>query len=394
MKIIKKQYFIQVNGFTLVEFLVATSIFLVMIILAASIVKLSEAGFSTSKSINETHIDGSKALEFLANDIAIAGYGILSGQQSKIRNGIYFPGMATGPLIPSYTFTQITGVDISNFPINPITQTQFKTQTIFPLLPINKVDNIGYGLGKEGYSDRLTVTYVDPDFIGGTQKFYENSTTTEVDLDYIKGVWSKKDRAVFFESNSSFTYDINSLKKGDIAILRPVSKTIPILGMVTNVSKETNGIFFEDESLGFNSLSDNQPLPFSSLDSGNSVFIQKVKLFTYLVDVSSSRLVRRRYTYAPLGQTGYAFVDDPVCENVEQLLVSYNQIQMTPPFVSSELFNENTELIQDRLDNLVDMQSVNVIVQVRSSDVDTKGKPVRYFALKATFTPKSISFTR
>ncbi|MEW6733011.1 MAG: prepilin-type N-terminal cleavage/methylation domain-containing protein [Acidobacteriota bacterium] len=395
------------DGFTLVEVLVSTLVFLIAVAIAASLVQLGSFDLRTNRSLTEVQQHARTALKFIERDVTNSGHQYLQGDAA---------GGVNGARISRTAFLNVTG--LTNLPANPnITtpNTPANTQELFCLVPVRRRDNLGNGdTVDNGSADRLTIAYVDEFFSAGT-------TTTAPDpprnLTQFRGTWNSGSQFYTLLPDSSgattIVYSLARVRPGDIMMLSFVGEN-PVLVMVTQVDAANRRIQFQsNDPLGFNQINspmrnrndlnaENQALlypleriPVPTPTEPNIITATRVNVFTYLVDNTSRELLRRTYTTT----TPSGFVNDPVCQNVERLWFSYNRVVPSaggtpppPPTFSGEIeidINNNTaELL-----TLQRIRRVNVNLIVRSTEIDRRSKlPARY-NLQGSFMPRNVAYS-
>lgn len=413
---------INAQGFSLVELLIATAVFLIVTAMAASLIRVANFNFGSSRSSAEVQEFARAAMKFLDTDITNSGQGYLQGEPTGT--------VVNGPLVSVNAFRSITGIDLAGPPASA------NSQALFSLVPIRGRDNLGNGTSAAlGSSDRLTVAYADEFFTGGKEETIDPADPSKPlntkELDLIRGRWQAATRTFTVDAtttvpdpnnpgrNLRISYSTENVRPGDIMLVSATGLQSPVLIMVTAVTANT--LSFQVDPLNFNRFTnvppqdpDNagQPHPIDSypidrlnlLQPTAIVTVARVNLNSYLVDVETRDLLRRRYTFPASGLVGDAFIDDPVCQNVERLLITYNNVvpgaapDFTPTFSADineiDTGDSTADLVGTLLSNLHRIRRVNVTLTVRSTEVDRRnGRPAR-FTLQSSFAPRNVSYIR
>lgn len=411
------------QGFTLVEMLVVTAIFLIIIALGAQVIQLATLSSQTNTNINEVEQNARVAMKFIERDITNSGNDFIEGTPANGAN----PASTTGPLVATTAFLQIRGGSTANVPVAATPN----AQGLYCLLPVNRRDNLGNGIAGGGFtaiqngsSDRLTVGYKDEFLVSGTtQRFQDMALTMPIDptplsVGEYTGTWDATTKKVtlanviFDAADSSYikyALDVTQLKQGDLMEFRVNGSSVPaVLGMVTAVDNVAKTITFGPDALGFNTLQGSPVMNpnFYPLDqlappyamAGQVYSLTRANIYTYFVDTTTKELIRRRYKYVPMGSP-ISFIDDTVCQNVERFRLTYNVLTpgdstATPPLLP--VLNNATSLDPDTTptdyNQLRNIRRVNVNLILRSSNLDKRNKQPARYALNASFTPRNTAY--
>ncbi len=335
------------DGFSLIEMMVSMTVFLVIIGIAAGVVRLANFDLRTNRNISQVQQYVRGAMGFLDYDITNSGYNYVYGNPPSGAAGAKTPGGISGPLVTANAFKTITG--IQNLPLHPQTNAPEVSQELFCIVPLRRADNLGNGADANmGSSDRLTVAYEDELFVAGNLlPTPPANTTPDVDpneLSQIVGRWDSTVNPPTFtvgpnrslSTTYTLSYNTLGLKKGDVVLLSaldPDSNQVNALAMVTDNNTGTGKLTFGAEVLGLNAVN-GLPFPAPKFADGtpnltnytpldrmrnlfnvNDVKLRRVRLFTYFVDPQTRQLIRRRYIYSTTAQVGDAFQNDPICQN-------------------------------------------------------------------------------
>ncbi|MBI4854140.1 MAG: type II secretion system protein [Acidobacteria bacterium] len=124
----------------------------------------------------------------------------------------------------------------------------------------------------------------------------------------------------------------------------------------------------------------------------------RVLIYTYIVDTTTRDLIRRRYTYAPsTDPLGNAFINDPVCQNVERFWLSFNLIiPANPPTTTIPTLGNERELDPDATQadytSLQSIRRVNVNLILRSTELDRRTRQPSRVGIQASFSPRNIVY--
>jgi prepilin-type N-terminal cleavage/methylation domain-containing protein len=419
-KIVKKS---DGGGFSLIELLVVAAVFLVVLGIAAQLIQLANFDVRTTRNLVDVEQQARSALKYLNRDVNNSGQGYLQGDAS---------GGVNGPLICITTLQNLTG--LANLPPLPAPIiTPANSQQFFCLVPNNKPDNLGNGAGVMGMADRLTASYVDEFFTSGTSTVTDSTTMaiiSQVTLTSFVGTWTRAARSLnvtnpapapnspMMGQTTTVVYNINSLKPGDILLISSSVLPTPILAMVSSIDTVNNKVFFADDALRFNQLTpgpapdptnlapanqailypldrliDSPPLPMPAITFNAT----KVNIYSYQVDPTSRSLLRRRYTFQPNGTpVGNAFLNDPMCENVERFWFTYNSfvpgVGGGNPTLGPDLpIDPNADTTQYA--KLQQIRRVNVNLIVRSMELDRRNAQPARFCLQSSFDPRNVSYS-
>src|SRR5262249_53301978 len=199
--------------------------------------------------------------------------------------------------------------------------------------------------------------------------------------------------------NITISYNLANIRVGDIVMLTyaqalPTVTPTPALAIVT--AFDTNTITFGADPLQFNKFNtaiptdvngNPDPLRIYPLDrilDNSDVTVTRIKLYTYLADVATHDLIRRRYTSPSSGLLGDAFINDPICENVERVRFTYNRLlpgvpPTFTPTLTDDLFEitpatDTLQVANTILPNLQGIRRINVTLVVRSSEIDRRNR--------------------
>ena len=409
------------QGFSLIELLVATAVFLIVIAIAMSVIKLGQFDLNTNINVNEVQLYANAAMKFMGRDITNSGQGYLQGSPN---------GNVNGPLISVDAFRNVTGINLPGPNSSP------NSQPLTSLVPYSRVDNLGNGTNSDaGSSDRLTVAYQDEFFAAESYTITNATTGVQISNTFfplLRGTWQSTSTSKFFilspssttvdpsnsNQNITISYDISTLRPGDLLIINysqavPSTTPTPIMAMVTQINGNT--ISFGTEPIGFNRFSAQLPLdsngnpdqtlifPLNRIQNGSDVTVTRIKLYTYLVDVNSHDLIRRRYTYPNSGLLGDAFINDPICQNAERLWFTYNRlVPAVPPAVIPTFTDDISEInpstdinqvVNSLLPNLQSIRRVNITLIIRSTEIDRRNRRPAQFGIQGSFAPRNISYT-
>lgn len=461
------------KGFSLIELLVATSVFLIIVVLSGQLIRLASFDSQVNTNLNEVQQNARVALKFLERDITNSGdtylIGLAGGQ-----------GLV-GPTTSAEAFRSIRGTNNKNMGLNLPTPGN-QRQPLFSLLPVRRSDSLGNGAAgggqtaaDNGSADRLTVAYEDEFFVAGTIAGLDamgNPTvyTTPAARNAVtapppgippvsndeefQGFWTRPtpgnparltlaprpvDTVDTATGNVNYTkifYDVSGVRAGDIfklsvgttEVLAMVSNinpgnpanptaTPPFIEFATDVAQmsmnktttniptvaaiqamtqaQQNALFATLYPLDFLPVSPNVPDP-----APNTVRINatRVLIYTYFVDPTSRDLIRRRYAYVPLGGSiGSAFVDHPVCQNVERFWVSYNLfVPANPPATTVPSLGNQTDLDpdadQNEYNSLQNIRRVNINLILRSTEIDRRTRKPSRFGIQASYVPRNIVY--
>jgi type II secretory pathway pseudopilin PulG len=374
------------EGFSLVEVLVATGVFLLTIALGAQVLRLANSDSQTTQNLNEVQQNARIAMKFLERDITNAGESLLQGNAGDASLGVQWP------LVSRDAFLNMRGGRSTQVAtLDDLTNQATQSQEFPSLLPVARKDNLGNGSTVDnGSSDRLTISYRD-EFIGALERDYSDSaatkqigTTRVVEYTGIMDFANRRltldnvDNNILANTDGTFTKRTNrndELKPGDLLLVTGKGATnsdISALVMVTgfgsgfgvNTHTDVRRIDVAEEVVGFNKMRTNitnKPFPRQrdrfpldrlsiddkgTIDDGVStngdeegddtalttltVKAIKVNVYSYFVDSTTRSLVRRRYgLVANTGMVGNSFIDDSVCQNIERLRFSFNLL--VPP---------------------------------------------------------------
>lgn len=406
------------RGFSLIELLVATAVFLIVIAVGAQLIQLANFDSRTNANLNDVQQNARVAMKFLERDITNSGQEFLVGSPPP-------GGGVVGPIVPKNLFLAVRGGTTTNVPT-----TGNNSQELFCLLPVSKKDNLGNGNNAaNGSSDRLTVGYKDEFFIGGSSDAYTNAAATGAPIagthqditDDIRGDWNRTAKTLTFSNeivpnpDGTFTkraYSVSNLKAGDVMLLTN-DNGVTLLAMITAVDTANNKITFGTEPLSFNQISSGTPTSLTTalypLDRlpedppyvtspAPLVRAKRVKLYTYFVDTASRNLIRRSY------QVGNATATPPipsmddavVCENVERFSLTYktlgtNTAVVPPaPIIMTDTINPDTTATD--YDKLQKIRLINVELIVRSREIDRRNSNPARYAIQASFAPRNIAY--
>src|SRR5688572_21810144 len=116
------------SGFTLIELMIVSVVFLIVIAMAAGLVQLGQFDLRTNKNAYEVQQYTNAAMKFMERDITNSGQGYLQGSST---------GSVNGPLVSTVAFRNITGI---NPPVGAP-----NSLPLFSLVPLGKADNLGNG---------------------------------------------------------------------------------------------------------------------------------------------------------------------------------------------------------------------------------------------------------
>ncbi len=263
-----------IEGFSLIELVVTSSVFLIIVVLSGQLIRLAGFDSQVNTNLNEVQQNSRVALKFLERDITNNGDNYLVG----LAGG----GGLDGPLISLNAFKNIRGTNGKNGGDTVPTAGNNK-QPLFSLLPVRRADNLANGaassapaqtVAENSSADRLTVAYEDEFFIAGTQTTYgtsqpEATATTNMNArnnatapgmtavavnndEEFEGFWTRPSSTTppilsltprnvnntDLEGTTTYTkifYDVTGVKVGDIFKLS--TDTTEVLAIVSKVNQ-------------------------------------------------------------------------------------------------------------------------------------------------------------
>jgi len=468
---------INIKGFSLVELLVTTVVFVIVVVLSGQLIRLANFDSQVNTNLNEVQQNSRVALKFLERDITNSGDSYLIGEAGGL--GVF------GPSVSLDAFEKIRGTNAAmmpsstlNFPIPGD-----KKQPLFSLFPVRRATALGNGADgggqtalENGSADQLTVAYEDEFFLAGKEQGFQNiarnmprpfpndmAKDLNADAEF-QGVWNRTTATlnlgdpdpaspageIFLQDQDDMgnpiyirrTFNTSSVRPGDIFKLTggSTSQSV-ILAMVSEVT--ATSLIFAPDIIGFNKKSSDATIngiktnianintQIGALDPSNTAAITalenqrnmllsqvfpldllpevpgdpdgglvtatRIKLYNYRVNPLTQDLVRRRYTYQPeaTGTLGDAFIDDPVCQNVERFWISFKLFvpatSTDPARLSNDIeLDPSTDV--DDFAALQNIRLVNVNLILRSTEIDRRNAQPARFGVQASFGPRNIIY--
>ncbi|MFY9223494.1 MAG: hypothetical protein WAQ98_12545 [Blastocatellia bacterium] len=462
-----------IKGFSLVELLVTTVVFIIVVVLSGQLIRLANFDSQVNTNLNEVQQNSRVALKFLERDVTNSGDSYLIG----IAGGLGI----VGPSVSLNAFEQIRGTNPTNTATNVPTPSDNK-QPLFSLFPVRRATALGNGADgggqtalENGSADKLTIAYEDEFFLAGSEQGFQDVARTiplpspddtakslSADVEF-QGVWNRTNSTlnlgdpdpvspagqIFLEGQDDMgnpiyfrrVFDTSTVRVGDIFKLTGGSNSQSVvLAVVSNVTATT--LEFAPDVIGFNKKTSNINAVIANINSlnaqigaldpvtataaiaaleaqkdaalsqvfpldllpevpgdpaGGLVTATRIMLYTYMVDPLTQDLVRRRYTYQPeaTGTLGDAFVNDPVCQNVERFWVSFKLFVPSTSTDPARLSND-IELDPSTDTNdfaaLQNIRLVNINLILRSTEIDRRNAQPARFGIQASFAPRNIVY--
>lgn len=469
---------IDIKGFSLVELLVTTVVFVIVVVLSGQLIRLANFDSQVNTNLNEVQQNSRVALKFLERDITNSGDSYLIGTAGGLG--------VVGPSISDDAFRNIRGTNAAMTTTLNLPTPNDRKQPLFSLFPLRRATALGNGADgggqtalENGSADQLTIAYEDEFFVAGTEQGFQdiartvpraapNDTPKNVSADIeFQGIWSRTTATlnlgdtdpaspagqIFLQDQDDMgnpiyirrIFDTSSVRVGDIFKLTGGSTSQSVVLAVVSEVTATSLVFAPDV-IGFNKKSSDatingvktniasinaqigaldpenpanaaaiaalenqknmilsQVFPLDLLPEvpgdpdGSLVTATRIKLYNYRVNPITQDLVRRRYTYQPeaTGTLGDAFIDDPVCQNVERFWISFKLFvpatSTDPARLSNDIELDPSTDVND-FAALQNIRLVNVNLILRSTEIDRRNaKPAR-FGIQASFGPRNIIY--
>lgn len=320
-------------GVTLVELIIAITIFAIVITSAFGLMEAARASRSTINQQLDSMQSVRSALNSLGRDVLNAGYGD-------------FRQSGDGALMPDDKLADLLGLPAEN-PANTLMD---NLPTIVP----------GDGITPNSLSglntDQITFLYQDFSFNNTKSLLAQNGVSTD-------------------GSTVTVQSGANQCRVNDLIIIS--NSTTSAIGMVTAVGS-SNIQFQANDLLGLNRVGTNSPI---GLLSTQPATVSRVILVTYRV-LNDGTLVRTTYGNNANGTTAQSQKQDvPLVYGVENMAIEY-------------VLANGQETANPPLTSMQNVRQVRVTLTVQSAQKDTRTNQPQKLVLSSTFSIRNLNYDR
>lgn len=334
-----------VDGFTLLELLVALTIFLIV---SGSVWGLLRTAQQSRQNVTE-NVQLAKNMRISLNLIA----------RDALNAGYSYPASST-VFVPDNRMSTLLGIP------NDVDTTR---DTVPPIIAGDNITLSTFSTTANTRTDQVTFVYKDSTFnviSGVSQPLSINAATTSA---------SNIDEIVPLSGNNS------ACRVNDLYVV--IGNTGSTIGLATALSGTDRIQFSNGDLLGLNQTGASGPLRAITTPAS----IQRIKMTTYFV-TADGILTRREYgNILP----AVAFVDEPLVYNVENFQIQY--VMDSGALVDNPVAGPDATAgtADDTQANLAAVRQIRFTITTRSTEKDTKGNYYRD-SMSTTVSTRNLGY--